>query len=178
MAKARSKTTNNAGVDGAGDMTNEPATAKDAAAAAKLPASPLSPVRKVTTTFVDLLANGALQSNLERIEGQLKAFKNRGGISVASALALANEGKRLTAVADRLDNSVARVHQRIVQINGQLRDFQTWLAQCATNAADGSDVATVLGPFAQSRASALGKAKAAKTKNKRAKAKSAAQKTA
>lgn len=153
------------------NLTNDVATAADVNAAAKLDPSPLSPVRRVTTTFVDLLASPELQARLTRIAGELKSFRSFRGQNVDAALALVNEGKRLTAIADRLENSVGRVHQRIVQINAQVSAFQTALAGCEAEAAEDSGVAKALGPLVLARAVARGVAKGQKTRKRNQRAK-------
>jgi hypothetical protein len=151
-------------------LTNAAATARDAAAAAALPASIATPLRSVSSAFVTLLGGAKLQASLKKIEPKLKAFKDYKGQSAAKAIALANEGAELVGVADRLESSAARAHDRGVQINAALEPFITALAHCAAAADPDSDVATALAAFAVARTTARGENKRVRTvaKNKRA----------
>src|SRR5438309_1136555 len=112
MATA-SKAKRKRAVDGAAatgvPTSNDPATADDATLAAALAVSPRTPIKKLTSANVDLLAGPQTQRTLRALAPALGSFK---GCDVEEALALVAEGAVLNRVADRLENSTARVRRR------------------------------------------------------------------
>lgn len=109
------------------------------------------------------------QKTLESLSGDLAAFQ---GCKVDEALELVKEGALLNRVADRLENSTARVRQRIVEINRRLAKFAMALAhaQAATGSATSSGLKELVGRRAISR----GTPKMAKAKKRNARKKAAA----
>ena len=170
MTTGKTKTTSAANAANAeAARTEDFATAEDTATASRLIASTGKPIGvPLSLRLVTIFSNPAQQKKLLAIEQELAVFD---GCDVTGAIDLANEGKALLGVYDRLINSAGAVRQRYVQLNQRLGPIHTSLGKAAVAAAAKGPVAMGLVGITGLKKSAATVSKSKRTKNKNKKKK-------